>query len=264
MDAEGSMIDRFRALHAAGIFVMPNPWDVGSARVLEGLGFEELATTSGGQAQALGRLDGGVQRHELIGHVADLTAVIGVPLNVDAERCFAETPEGVAATVEELTGAGAAGISIEDWNPEKAEIDPIAKSVDRVAAAVEAAAGQALITARSENHIRGVNDIDNTVARLQAYREAGADVLYAPGIYLPEDIRRVTDLGLPVNYLALPSGPTVAELGELGVRRVSTGSSLARASFAALIDGAKELMSDGTSEYIGRASSASELQRLLR
>lgn len=264
LNTAASPVERFHELHDKGIFVMPNPWDIGSARVLEGLGFPALATTSGGHATTLGRIDGQVTRQELIDHVRELTSIIGVPLNVDAERCFAEDPEGVAATITELAAAGASGCSIEDWDSESSEIDPIAKSVDRVIAAVEAAAATGLIiTARAENHIRGVQEIDDTVARLEAYRDAGAHAVYAPGIYHPEDIRRVVEVGLPVNYLALPGSPSVPELGELGVRRVSTGASLARAAYAALIDGANELLTGGTSSYLARATSASALNNLL-
>jgi 2-methylisocitrate lyase-like PEP mutase family enzyme len=247
---------RFRELHAAeGIFVMPNAWDEGSARLLAWSGFDAIATTSAGFAWTLGRNDQSVTREELVTHVARLSAATDLPLSVDSERLFAPDPAGVAGTVRLLAAAGAAGCSIEDYDPATGRIDPVDVAAERVAAAAAAAHEDEpmVLTARSENHLHGVDDLDDTIARLVAYAAAGADAVYAPGLTDPADIRAVvTAVGVPVNVLALPDTPSVAELGELGVRRVSTGSLLAGAAYGALLAGARELRIRGTSEY-GRA-----------
>jgi 2-methylisocitrate lyase-like PEP mutase family enzyme len=250
---------RFRALHERErLFVMPNPWDVGSARLLESCGFQALATTSAGFAWSLGKLDQQVTRGELIAHVASLSGATSLPLNVDSERCYPDDPGGVAETVRLLAEAGAAGCSIEDYDP-VAGIDDVAVAAERVAAAAEAAhrlAEPAVLTARAENHIRGVDDLDDTIARLVAYRDAGADVVYAPGLVALDQIEAVVDaVGVPVNVLALPSSPTVAELASVGVRRVSTGGALARAAYGAMLAGAHELLREGTSSYAERGLS---------
>jgi 2-methylisocitrate lyase-like PEP mutase family enzyme len=245
---------RFRELHARDrLFVMPNPWDVGSARLLEAAGFEALATTSAGLAWSLGTPDGGVSRAELIEHVAALAAATSLPLNVDSERCYPEDSGGVAETVALLAAAGAAGFSIEDYDPATGRIDEVRLATERVAAAAEAAHGlddPLVLTGRAENHIRGVDDLDDTIARLVAYRDAGADVAYAPGLSSIDQVAAIVEaVGVPVNVLALPTGPSVAELAEAGVRRVSTGGALARAAYGALVAGAHELLTDGTSRY---------------
>jgi 2-methylisocitrate lyase-like PEP mutase family enzyme len=245
---------RFRELHAGDrLFVMPNPWDVGSARLLEASGFEALATTSAGFAWSLGKLDQAVSRAELVEHVTALAAATSLPLNVDSERCYPEDPGGVAETVALLADAGAAGFSIEDYDPATGRIDDVELASERVATAAEAAHGLGsplVLTGRAENHIRGVDDLDGTIARLIAYRDAGADVLYAPGLASIDQIEAVVEaVGIPVNVLALPGGPSVAELEAAGVRRVSTGGSLARAAYGALMAGSGELLADGTSRY---------------
>jgi 2-methylisocitrate lyase-like PEP mutase family enzyme len=245
---------RFRALHASDeLFLMPNPWDIGSARLLESCGFQALATTSAGFAWSIGKLDQRVTRDELTAHVAALTGVISVPLNVDSERCYPEEPGGVPETVALLADAGAAGFSVEDYDPATDSIDEVELAAERVASAAEGAhrlSDPLVVTARAENHLRGVDDLDDTIARLIAYRDAGADVVYPPGLVELEEIAAVVRaLGVPVNVLALPTGPTVAELGSVGVRRVSTGSSLARSAYGALMAGAHELLAQGTSRY---------------
>ena len=218
--------ERFRRLHEGETFVMPNPWDVGSARLLAGLGFPALATTSSGFAASLGRVDGQTSFAELLAHVELMATSVTVPLNVDAERLFAEDVAGVARNVEALGAAGAAGCSIEDWDPAAGAIDAHPAAVERVQAAAEAADRVGMVlTARAENHIRGVTDLDDTIARLVAYREAGADVVYAPGLFDIGQIATVVEqVGAPVNVLVLPAGPTVAELAAVGVRRLSTGA----------------------------------------
>jgi 2-methylisocitrate lyase-like PEP mutase family enzyme len=245
--------ERFRQLHARdGIFVMPNPWDEGSARLLAASGFPALATTSAGFAWTLGRNDQQVTRDELVAHVARLAAATDVPLSVDSERCFADDPAGVAETVRLLAAAGAAGCSIEDYDPATGRIGAIGPAAERVAAAAAAAhEGDPLVlTARAENYLHAAGDLADTIARLVAYRAAGADVLYAPGLTDAADIRAVVAaVAAPVNVLALPGAPSVAELGALGVRRISTGSLLAGAAYGALLAGAHELQTAGTSAY---------------
>jgi len=245
---------RFKALHERDrLFVMPNPWDVGSARLLAASGFEALATTSAGFAWSLGRLDQTVSRDELVAHVATLAEATTLPLNVDSERCYPDDPGGVPQTVVMLAEAGAAGFSIEDYDPAADGIDDVAVAAARVAEAAEVAhrlAEPMVLTGRAENHIRGVDDLDDTIARLRVYREAGADALYAPGLTDLAQIAAVVQaVGAPVNVLALPAAPSLRELASVGVRRVSTGSLLAGAAYGALTAGARELLSDGTSRY---------------
>jgi 2-methylisocitrate lyase-like PEP mutase family enzyme len=261
---EAEWIDRrqrFRELHRGRLFVMPNPWDVGSARLLASMGFEALATTSSGHAASLGRSDQHVTRDELLAHVAQLAEAVDVPLNVDAERCFAQDPAGVAATVELIAQAGAAGCSIEDYDPQSGSVDPLDIAVDRVAAAAAAAhAHEVVLTARAENHLYGIDDLEDTIRRLRAYRDAGADVLYAPGLVSAIEIQRlVEEVEAPVNVLALRHGPAIAELAAIGVLQVSTGGGLARAAYGALIAAARELQTAGTSTYLDSAVTGHEL-----
>jgi len=245
---------RFRALHAGEeLFVMPNPWDIGSAKLLAECGFQALATTSAGYAWALGKLDQQVTRDELVEHVARVAEATSLPLNVDSERCYPDDPGGVAETVRLLAEAGAAGFSIEDWNPATGRIDDLEVAAERVAIAAEAAHALAepmVLTGRAENHLHGVDDLDDTIARLAAYREAGADAVYAPWLTGLDRIAAVVEaVGVPVNVLAVPGGPTIAELASVGVRRVSTGSLLAAFAYGALVTGANELLEQGTSQY---------------
>ncbi len=244
----------FQALHAAErLFLLPNPWDIGSARLLASCGFEALATTSAGFAWSIGKLDQQVSREELVGHVATLAQATPLPLNVDSERCYPDEPGGVAQTVALLAEAGAAGFSIEDYDPTRDRIDDVEVAAERVTAAAEAAHAlpePMVLTGRAENHIRGVDDLDDTIVRLIAYREAGADVVYAPGLRTLDRIEAVVAaVGVPVNVLALPNGPSISELASVGVRRVSTGSLLAGAAYGALVAGAQELLTEGTSSY---------------
>jgi 2-methylisocitrate lyase-like PEP mutase family enzyme len=258
--------DRFRALHADGLFVMPNPWDAGSARLLASLGFPALATTSSGHAASLGRADYGVSRDELLQLVAAVAGAVDVPINVDSERCFADDLPGVVETVELIARAGAAGCSIEDFDPPRDAIDPIGLAADRVAAAARAAARHGLVlTARAENHLHGIDDLDDTITRLRAYRDAGAEVVYAPGLTSPDDIRRVVEaVRVPVNVLALRDGPPIAELEALGVRRVSTGGALARVAYGATLAAATQLRDTGLSTYLDGVATWRELVSALR
>jgi 2-methylisocitrate lyase-like PEP mutase family enzyme len=250
---------RFARLHQGGMLVMPNAWDVGSARLLESLGFEALATTSSGFAATLGRMDQRVTLGELVTHAAALTEAVTVPVSVDAEHGYADTPEGVAAAVDQLGEIGVAGVSIEDYHPGSG-LFSLEVAVERVAAAVEAAARHAVVlTARAENHLYGVTDLDDTIARLDAFRAAGADVVYAPGLVELDDITRVVRaVDAPVNVLLLRNGPSVADLGAVGVRRVSTGGSLAFAAYGALAAAARELLATGTSAYAAGALSPAD------
>ena len=248
---------RFFELHAREqVFVMPNPWDVGSTKLLAGLGFDALATTSAGFAWSQGRDDYGVTRDELVAHTSSLANASDLPLNVDSERCFADDGDldAIAETVELLHDAGAAGCSIEDWNGPAGRIDPIDAATERVAAAARAAhrdGDPILLTARCENFLHGVNDLDETIERLIAYRDAGADCVYAPGLNTVEQIEQVVQaVAVPVNVLALPGGPTVAEIGAAGGRRVSIGGSLASTAYGAMMAGARELLESGTSTYL--------------
>ena len=243
---------RFRRLHEEErLFLMPNPWDVGSARLVETLGFPALATTSAGFAWSLGKPDQQVTRDQLVAHVQAVAASVSVPLNVDSERLYPGEPGGVAETVRLLAEAGAAGCSIEDYDPATDRIDSIEAAAARVAEAAEAARETGMVlTGRCEHHIRGVDDLDGTIERLVAYRDAGADCLYAPGLTELDDIRRVVDeAGAPVNVLALATVPPIGRLEAIGVRRISTGSLLAGAAYGALVAGARELLDEGTSGY---------------
>lgn len=247
-----SLIETFSRLHQEGIFVMPNPWDRGSALVLEEMGFPALATTSAGLGRSLGKDDQQVTRDELVRHVAELTGVLSVPLNVDAERLYPDEPGGIAESVRLLVEAGAAGCSIEDYSPSNRSIDPIESAVESVATAAEACRESGLVlTARAENHLYGIDELEDTIARLVSYRDAGAGVVYAPGLVDAGDIEKVVrKVGVPVNVLAHPYGPAVDELGRLGVRRVSTGSALFNATWRALRASARELLDYGTSNYV--------------
>ena len=256
---------RFRELHErAELFVIPNPWDVGSARILESQGFQALATTSSGFAWSIGRLDGQVDLSTLAAHVADLAAAVDIPINVDAERCFAATADDVAATVDALADAGAAGFSIEDWNPETGDVDPFDVSLARVEAAVAAADRHGMVvTARAEGVLRGVGDVDQALERLVAFRDAGAECLYAPALTDPSDIGRVVDaLGRAVNVLLIPGVPSLSDLASLGVRRVSTGGGLARAAYGALIDAGEELAA-GSAGYAAAAQPGATISGLI-
>jgi len=245
---------RFAELHARDqLFVMPNPWDVGSARILAAIGFEALATTSAGLAWVLGKLDTQVTRGELVDHVAEIAPATDLPLNVDSERCYPDEPGGVAETVRLLGEAGAAGCSIEDWNPATGRIDDVGLAIERVAEAAEAARAYdppLVLTGRAENHLHGVDDLDDTIARLVAYRDAGADCVYAPWLSTAEQIAAVVDaVGVPVNVLATPAVPPLPELADLGVRRISTGSLLAGVAYGALAAAARELQGGATATY---------------
>lgn len=255
----------FLDLHVKGRpLLMANAWDAGSARLLASLGFPALATTSSGFAATLGRLDGHVTRDEALGHAAALVAAVDVPVSADLENGFGTEPAEVAATVSAAIDAELAGCSIEDYaGPADDVIYDRGLAVERVAAAAEAAhggAGRLVLTARAENHIHGRDDLADTISRLQGYQEAGADVLFAPGVSRADDIRRlVSEVDLPVSVMALPRVPPVSELADLGVARVSVGGAFAFAGLGAVAEAARELLDHGTYGYfaataVGRAA----------
>lgn len=246
--------------------VMPNPWDIGSAKLLEAAGFKALATTSGGFAATLGRLDGSVSRAEAIAHAATVVSAVDVPVSADLENCFADDPSGVAETVAAAIGAGLAGCSVEDQRPgSDSPIYDIGLARDRVAAACEVAHRgpvQLVITARAENFLHEREDLDDTIRRLQAYQDAGADVLYAPRLIRLEDIRAVvSNVDRPVNVLALRGVPPVHELAEAGVARISVGSGFANVAWGALLRAAAEMSDSGTYGWTDLAGEGSKAVR---
>jgi 2-methylisocitrate lyase-like PEP mutase family enzyme len=233
----------FQALHAGEPFVIPNPWDAGSAKVLEKLGFKALATTSSGFAFTLGRRDGDVTLDEVIDHSAALAAATDLPVSVDLENGYGAQPEDAARAVVAAAAAGAAGGSIEDFDPNGTIYD-IGHAVERVAAAAEAA-GAFVLTARAENHIRGNPDLDDTIARLQAFERVGADVLYAPGLATAEEIRAVCEaVSKPVNVLAR-ANLTFEEMVTAGAQRVSVGGALTWVAVAGLVSAAERIRDSG-------------------
>jgi len=259
MPTQTEKAERFLALHHGDQpLLMPNPWDRGSALLLASLGFGALATTSSGFAATLGRADGAVTRDEAIGHAQWIAACTDLPVSADLENCFADDPAGVAETVRQAVAAGLAGCSVEDYaNRDENPIYDHALAAERVAAAAEAAhvgPVRLVLTARAENFLRGNPDLADTIARLRSYQEAGADVLFAPGVQKPYEIRElVAALDLPVNVLALPGTPAVAELGAMGVKRVSVGGAFAFTAMGAVARAAAELHDHGTYGYWDQA-----------
>jgi 2-methylisocitrate lyase-like PEP mutase family enzyme len=237
----------FRALHEGEPFVIPNPWDAGSARVLAALGFKALATTSSGFAFTLGRGDGNVTLDEVLAHTRTLAEATDLPVSVDLENGYGAAPEEAAHAVTAAAGAGAVGGSIEDYDPSGLIYD-VGHAAERVAAAVEAARAldfPFMLTARAENHIRGNPDLDDTISRLQAYELVGADVLYAPGLESADEIRAVCDaVSKPVNVLARP-GLTMEEIVAAGAQRVSVGGALTWVAIGALISAAEHIRDHG-------------------
>ncbi len=258
---------RFLARHGDGSpLLLPNPWDRGSAKLLASLGFEALATTSSGFAATLGRLDGSVTREEALAHAASIVGATELPVSADLENGFADDPPGVAATLRLALETGLSGCSVEDSTGRKdAPIYELGLAAERIAAAAEVAhAGpvQLVLTARAENHLHGRPDLADTIARLQAYQEAGADVLYAPGLKQLDDIRQlVSAVDRPVNVLALSGAPAVSELAAVGVSRVSVGGAFAFAALGAVVEAANELITQGTYTYWERASVGTQAAR---
>jgi 2-methylisocitrate lyase-like PEP mutase family enzyme len=261
----------FRELHESGCFVIPNPWNVGSARYLQGLGFKALATTSSGHAHSQGYADGAQSLDDVLAHYRELAAATDVPLNADFENGFAEDPDSVAANVTRCIATGIAGLSIED-SPNNAitplyDLDLSIARVKAARAAVDRAGGEVVFTARAENFIRGVPDLDDTIRRLKAYAAAGADCLYAPGIKARDEIEAVVKAVAPkpVNFLNSGAfGFTVGDIAAMGVRRISVGGSLARVAMHAFIRTSTEIAEAGKFDGFAGLISNPELNKFFR
>jgi 2-methylisocitrate lyase-like PEP mutase family enzyme len=243
--------------------LLANAWDEGSAKLLASLGFQALATTSSGYSASLGRLDYSLTREEALAHATALVAATDTPVSADFEDGFASSHAGVAETIRLALDAGLAGCSIEDWSAAEQRLYDKDTAAERIAAAAEVAhAGpiRLVLTARAENYLRGKPDLHDTIERLRAYQQAGADVLYAPALDRSEDLRELLEaVELPVNVLARPGTPPVAELAALGVKRISVGGAFAFAAYGATVEAARELLSDGTygfSELSAKGSKA--------
>jgi len=261
----------FRALHNEGCFVLPNPWDVGSARMLQGLGFQALATTSSGHAWSLGRPDGTASRAVILDHVRALVEATELPVNLDFEDGFASAPEGVTESVRMAIATGIAGVSIEDSTGDPArpvrDMDDAIARVRAARVAIDEAGGDVLLVGRAENFFLGRPDLPDTLQRLRAYAEAGADCLYAPGIRTREQIAAVVAAVAPrpVNLLVgAPIGLSVAEIAELGVRRISIGGGLARAAWGGFLRAARMLASEGRFDALADAAPGTELNAFFR
>jgi len=261
----------FEALHKTpGCFVIPNPWDPGSARILAGLGFKALTTTSAGYARSIGVVDYKAGREHVIEHIRAMAPMVDIPLAADLENGFGPKPEDCAETIRLGAEAGLVGGSIEDFTGDKSDpIYPVEEAADRVRAAAEAAKKlkfKFMLCARAENYLRGREDLADTIKRLQAYQEAGADVLFAPGLNTAEEIRTVCkSIDRPFNVMRGPRKEimSVAQMAELGVKRVSLGGFLHAAAMASFIEAAKELATAGTFEFTKRMSAAAEIDSLL-
>ncbi len=260
-------IARFRALHERQkAFVIPNPWDIGSARLLADIGFEALATTSAGYAWSVGKPDGAVSRDQMLEHCAQLAGATPLPVNADLENCYAHDPDGVAQTIRLAAATGVAGASIEDASGDPAKpIYDFDHAVERVRAGVEANRAQPtpmLLCARAENFLNGRKDLADTIRRLQAFEAAGADVLYAPGLATLDDIRAVVAaVNRPVNVLMSSFNPglTLAELEAAGARRISVGGALARAAYGELLRAAQDIRDNGSFTYVKSAPPSGKL-----
>ena len=269
-DLRPTVVDKrqtFRKLHEAGCFVIPNPWNVGTARYLQGLGFKALATTSSGDAHARGFPDGAQSRDDVLAHFREMAAATDVPLNGDFENGFADDPDGVAENVTRCVATGIAGLSIEDSPKSDTPLYDFDTAVARIKAAraaIDRAGGGVVLTARAENFLRGVADLDDVIKRLRAYAAAGADCLYAPGIKTREHIEAVVKAVAPkpVNFLnGAALGFTVSDLAAMGVRRISVGGSLARVAMHAFIRAATEIAHDGKFDGFAELVSNPELNK---
>ena len=262
--------ERFHRLHERGCFVIPNPWDVGSAKALTRLGFPALATTSSGFAWSAGRRDNDTGLDDALAHVRGIAAAVDVPVNADFQDCFAEDPIGVRDHVLVAVSTGIAGLSIEDSvrDGDASPLFEFDQAVERVRAAregIDRSDSGVLLTARTEGFIVGRADLPETIRRLTAFAEVGADCLYAPGLRSVDDIRAVVEAvsPKPVNVLVGSGFATVAELAELGVRRISVGGALARTAWTGFLTAAAEIVESGTFMNLGSAVSFDELEKLL-
>jgi len=261
-------VGEFRRLHDAGCFVLPNPWDIGSARILVGLGFKAVATTSAGLAWSLGRRDNEISVELSLSHLRTLAAAVEVPVNADFEDGFARDPLGVAANVWAAVETGIAGVSIEDSSGDQAApLYDFALAVERIKAArkaIDDSRSGVLLTGRSEGFIAGRPDLAETIRRLVAYAEAGADCLYAPGVRTMSDISAIVSAVAPksVNVLVGTDFTTVAQLAEAGVRRISVGGALARAAWTGFLSAAREIATGGTFSALARSVPVPEMNKL--
>jgi 2-methylisocitrate lyase-like PEP mutase family enzyme len=257
---------RFRRLHEAGCFLLPNPWDVGSAIALESLGFSAIASTSAGMAWSLGHADGKTPLVDVLAHLTALAKAVDIPLNADFENGFASDPRGVAANVTRALETGVAGLSIEDSSGDaEAPLYDFDLAVERISAAreaIDAGGSEVVLTARSEGYIAGRPDLDETLRRLEAFAAAGADCLYAPGVRDEADISRIVRAVSPRPVNVLTPGLSVARLGELGVRRISVGGSLARAAWGEFLRAAHEIRDEGTFSAFSRGAKGGDLNAL--
>ncbi len=262
----------FRALHTRDVaFVIPNPWDQGTTRMLTALGYEALATTSAGASHTMGKVEGEFSRDEALESARHIVEATHLPVSADLENCYADTADGIAETIKQASAVGLVGGSIEDASGQPdAPIYPFDEAVERVAAAAEAAKGLDIpftLTARAENFLHGRPDLADTIKRLQAFQEVGADVVYAPGLRTREDIAEVVRaVDLPVNVVMGLSGVqlTVADLSAIGVKRISVGSAFSRAAYGAFLRAAKEILSDGTFDFAKEAASFADIEDLLK
>ncbi len=262
----------FRRLHQSGCFIIPNPWDVGSARMLAHLGFKALASTSAGFAWSIGYRDGAAPLEAMLGHLKDLSAAVDIPVSADFGNGYAADLDALADNVARAAATGLAGLSIEDFteNPSQPLYD-FAAAVERIAAARRAIDGsaeggeRALLTGRSEGFIRGAPDLAETIKRLVAFAEAGADCLYAPGVKTPADIAAIVKAVAPkpVNLLIGPTGLSLAQAADLGVRRISIGGALARAAWGEAQRAAKEMLESGTFSGLSRAATSADIEKTL-
>src|SRR5262249_48352646 len=269
MENQREKAEHFRALHKGpGAFVIPNPWDIGTARILAGLGFKALATTSAGSAFALGRQDGALGREAVLEHAGTIVAATDLPVSADLENCFGDDPSVVAETIRLAAETGLAGGSVEDYTGDaKQPIYDFAHAVERVQAAAEAAHSQPspfTLTARAENYLHGHTDLDDTIRRLQAFEKVGADVLYAPGLADIATVRTVcSSVSKPVNVLAFKSHFSVEELAAAGVRRISLGSLLTRVAMGAFLRAAQEIAKSGTFKFLEKTVPSAEISAFM-
>lgn len=266
MPSQSEKAQTMRDLHQGSeTFLIPGPWDVASARVFESLGFQALATTSGGLAYSLGKLDGEVTLEEKVVHCRALAEATQIPITADLENGYFHHPEGVAETIRRISETGVVGGSIEDWSGEG--IYDFNHAVERIEAAVEAARSLDFpfaVIGRCENLLRKQNDMDDTIRRLQAYEAAGVDVLFAPGLRTVEEVKAVVDeINTPLSVVAMSPDLSVAKLAEAGARRVSIGGAMAMAAYAALIEGALEMKKQGTFDWMKKLSSENAIEPLL-
>jgi 2-methylisocitrate lyase-like PEP mutase family enzyme len=261
--------EAFKALHEGpDLFIIPNPWDEGTARYFEAEGFKALATTSAGYAHSRGRLDGGITREEKLAHCRAITAATSLPVNADTENCYGDAPETVAETVRLVAAAGVVGCSVEDYTDAGGgRLYDFDHAVERVAAGVEAALGLGFpftLTARAEALFRGLADLEDACRRLEAFEKAGADVVYAPGLQTIKDVRQVVrSVSRPVNVLARPT-LSIAELADAGVKRVSLGGALYIAAMGGMVRAVREMTGFGTFSELAKAADGREVPAALR